>query len=55
MFTLYIFWGWGVEKGFLCVALPRLKLNLYIRLASNSENQLPLPPSTVFEGVYYHD
>jgi hypothetical protein len=38
-FLDFCFW-----TGFLCVALAVLELTLYIRLASNSEIRLPLPP-----------
>jgi hypothetical protein len=35
---------WFFETGFLCIALTVLELTLWIRLASNSEIRLPLPP-----------
>lgn len=34
----------AVKTGFLCVYLAVLELTLYTRLASNSENLLPLSP-----------
>jgi hypothetical protein len=38
------------ETGFLCVAMAVLELTLYIRLALNSENCLPLPlPSACWD------
>jgi hypothetical protein len=39
-----IMFFWFFKTGFLCVALAVLELTLQIRLASNSEIRLPLPP-----------
>jgi hypothetical protein len=41
---LRLFFGGGVETGFLSIALAVLELTLLTRLASNSEIRLPLPP-----------
>jgi hypothetical protein len=43
--------GQGSKTGFLCVAMAILELDLYARLALNSEIQIPLPPT---EGVCHH-
>jgi hypothetical protein len=44
LFCLFVCLFVCFETGFLCVAVSILELTLKTRLASNSENHLPLSP-----------